>query len=436
MNEIVSDGTVPTFASVAWDPLAKWIGRPNPEPLARFGEHQEAPLLRRTFQVAAQPRHALLTIAAMGMYEATLNGRRVGENVIDPPPSQYDKTVFAREYEVTDLIDAGTNALGVILGRGYVSGLTEPTAPLATEPRLLAQLDVSFDDSSSLRIVTGADWRIADSATRDWMFFGETHEARREIEGWDLPDFDDRLWRPAPVHPSQTERIHITQMTPTRVMDTFPPVGTYPLGAESTMFDFGKITAGWARLAVSGNRGTTLTLSYAHRVAQWAPDMNIDRYVLRGGAAEVWEPRFTRPRPGHGGALPLGGDRRPIHVCRQIDGPSLAEDVEGLDRSVARCGVFLLNEHTLSQTEDRSRHGHHRRHEREISPERAVGLACVEKLPGWVRRTRNNALDVPVVGHRQARRAEAEVEEAEEAQEVGVLDKENEAKSEKLQHPM
>lgn len=107
------------------------------------GRQAPAPLLRRDFRLEHRPERAELHISALGYYDAEINGRPVSDGLLDPPPSQYDRTVFSRTIDVTKLLHAGPNTLGVMLGRAYVSGVGGPQSVWATEPRLLAQLDIT-----------------------------------------------------------------------------------------------------------------------------------------------------------------------------------------------------------------------------------------------------------------------------------------------------
>jgi alpha-L-rhamnosidase len=231
---------------------------------------------------------------------AEINGRPVSHALLDPPPSQYDKTAYSRTVDVTALLREGENTIGVELGRSYVSGVGGPESVWASEPRLLAQLDVTLWGGTMQRIVSDGTWRMLDGPTRDWMFLGEHHDARAGKPGWTMPGYDASSWQPAPEQPAPTQSVAPAGMPPVRITDTFDPITETRSQAGTRVYDFGKITAGWSRITVEGRRGTTLMLTYGQTLDEdgtvytWLPNMHIDSYTLSGEGREVWEPRFTR----------------------------------------------------------------------------------------------------------------------------------------------
>ncbi|MFJ3779039.1 family 78 glycoside hydrolase catalytic domain [Streptomyces sp. NPDC090075] len=290
----------PRSAAHAFDPSARWIGRDNPTPPSPPGSRPPAPLLRRDFGLAHRPEHATLHIVGLGYQMTEINGRPVSDALLDPPPSQYDRTAYSRTFDVTGLLQEGENTIGVELGRSYASGVGGPEAVWASEPRLLAQLDITLPDGGRRRVVSDGRWRMADGPTRDWMFLGEHHDAREEKTGWTTPGYDDSAWGPAPEQPAPTRDVVPADMPPVRITDTFGPVGVTRSGRGTKVYDFGRITAGWTRISVEGGRGTKVTLTYGQTLDEdgavytWLPDMHIDSYTLSGAGREVWEPRFTR----------------------------------------------------------------------------------------------------------------------------------------------
>ena len=207
-----------------FDATARWIGRDNPVPRPSPGGHPPAPLLRRDFRLADRPERAELHIAALGYYVAEINGRAVSDALLDPPPSQYDRTAYSRTIDVTELLREGENTLGVVLGRSYVSGVGGPDAVWACEPRLLARLDIVLRNGGTRRIVSDRTWQMADGPIRDWMFLGEHYDARAEEPGWTTPSYDASSWQAAPEQPAPTRSVVPALMPPVRIADTFGPV--------------------------------------------------------------------------------------------------------------------------------------------------------------------------------------------------------------------
>ena len=87
-----------------------WIGAPT---------DVASPLLRTEFDLAGPVSRARLHISGLGWYELYLNGRRVGDHVLDPATSDYTQRVLYVTHDVTDLLQTGANAVGVMLGNGW-----------------------------------------------------------------------------------------------------------------------------------------------------------------------------------------------------------------------------------------------------------------------------------------------------------------------------
>ena len=202
------DGEPTSFSAVArWemgllaekDWQAEWIndGKANPQDDAAFYEDDPAPLFRKTFDLPEDAVKARLYITGLGYYDAHLNGRPVGDRRLDPAWTVYAKRVFYSTYDVTSLLQEGSNVLAVTLGNGWYNPL-----PLRMwghlnlrehltigRPRLLAQLEIERADGSRTCIVSDESWKVAEGPLlRNSIYLGERYDARKEIEGWDGPE--------------------------------------------------------------------------------------------------------------------------------------------------------------------------------------------------------------------------------------------------------
>jgi alpha-L-rhamnosidase len=306
-----AQGSASAVGTVDW--AGSWIGRDTPVVHPEHGQQNPAPLLRREFDLSAGVVSARLSIVGLGYYVAWINGKRVGDQVLDPPPSQYNKTAFSRSFDVTPLLSEGSNAIGVELGRSYFASpapqqatdLGEAMFGMAKaqwwqEPRLLAQLDITLQNGTTQRIVTDGSWKIADGPTRDALYYGEIHDARKAIPGWTEPSYDDASWESAPEQPAPTEKVVPAGMPPVKVTSTLAPVKVLHPQPGVAVYDFGRHTAGWARISTQGAAGTTITLRYGEQldadglVAAPGLGTHVDSYTLSGNGTEVWEPSFTR----------------------------------------------------------------------------------------------------------------------------------------------
>src|SRR5437867_809230 len=101
------------------DWTAQWIG---PPPTAADSLPSPSPLLRRAFRVADRVRSARLYVTSLGLYEVYLNGQRVGNELFTPGWTSYRRRLQYQTYDVTQLLRAGANVVGAMLGDGWDRG--------------------------------------------------------------------------------------------------------------------------------------------------------------------------------------------------------------------------------------------------------------------------------------------------------------------------
>jgi alpha-L-rhamnosidase len=284
---------------------AKWIGSRDYD----AGSEPPAPLFRKAFALSSQIKQARLYISGLGYYEASLNGRRIGDHVHSPNHTNYDrrqsettsdyphgqmgKTVFYETYDVTDLLKQGENVLGVILGNGWYrqqDNMADQQIQYDS-PRLLAQLEVSYSNGEKQIIASDDSWKTGQSPIlHNGIYSGETYDARLELPGWDQPRFQDKDWlqamlvrAPMGVLRSQTYPAdRVIKILPSRAL-TMPDSGIY-------QFDMGQMISGWVRLTMSGPAGSAVTLRF---IEELGPTYGqTDTYILKEGK-NVWQPRFT-----------------------------------------------------------------------------------------------------------------------------------------------
>ncbi len=302
---------------------ARWIGREEKEPL-RSPAVKPKPLtkppepgspearalparvLREEFSLAGKVKRATAHVCGLGMFELYLNGKKVGDDVLSPALSDYDKRVYYVTYDVTSLVATGPNAVGAMLGNGrYYSPRLD--APVKTRtygyPKLLLQLVVEYAGGGRETIVSDESWKLTtDGPIRaNNEYDGEEYDTRLEMEGWNRAGFDDRAWSPVELVPAPAGALVAQMIEPIRVTQTLRPLSVKRLAPGVHIVDMGQNLVGWCRLQVSGPRGTQITLRHAETLKAdgglYLDNLRsaavTDRYTLKGGVAEVYEPHFT-----------------------------------------------------------------------------------------------------------------------------------------------
>lgn len=291
---------------------AQWIGRPDACLNNWQAAIRPAPLLRREFGLPAPIHQARAYVCGLGYYELSLNGRRVGDHVLDPTVTQYDQRARYVTYDVTKHLQTGANVVGVMLGNGWYNCHTPEVwhfdkASWRDYPKLLLQLEVTLEDGRQVLICSGPEWKVTDGPVQfDGLRNGETYDARGEKPGWDAPSYDDSDWRSALVVPGPGGLLQAQTSPPCKVMETLTPVSVTEIRPGVAIYDLGQSIAGWAQLRVSGPAGTEVTLRYAEKLTEDGDidqrnidafvkqgDCQTDRYLLKGEGEEVWEPHFT-----------------------------------------------------------------------------------------------------------------------------------------------
>ncbi|GAA0580187.1 family 78 glycoside hydrolase catalytic domain [Actinomadura livida] len=300
------------FDDAGWEKakvLAAWGGAPWGEVKPEKPTRPE-PLLRRDFTVPGKEvARARLYAAAAGYVELSLNGRRVGDEVLQPGFVRYDKRVQYVTRDVTRMLRRGDNVIGARLGRGFY-GMTQQNVwnwhatPWTAEPRLLAQLVVTYRDGSTSTVATDGRWRYAEGPVRyDSLYGGETYDAREEKPGWDRPGFDASPWEPAATLTAPADTVVPEEHEPIRVTDTLRPVAVTNPKEGTYVFKLPRNIAGWARIRPRGPAGTKISLKYGERLKDDGTVLaesghvtgrfQIDEYVLSGRGTESWEARYS-----------------------------------------------------------------------------------------------------------------------------------------------
>ena len=284
---------------------ASWVGA-----ALRGGARTTVPVpfLRKTFRLLGAVASARLYVTALGVYECSLNGETVGEDVFTPGWTEYRKRVQYGVYDVSGLLREGDNALGAMLGDGWAVGFVGlgGRQNYADQPRLLAQLEVTLEDGSSVTVVSDEGWTHGFGPILESdMFMGEAYDARLEFPGWNTPDFDDRGWLPVKRFDDTGAALVATNgPTVRRIQELKPisdPVDKSDLIHRRVVLDLGQNMVGRVRFRGTAPAGTTVVFRFAEvldadgslYITNLRGARATDVYTFKGEGEEVWEPKFT-----------------------------------------------------------------------------------------------------------------------------------------------
>jgi alpha-L-rhamnosidase len=247
--------------------------------------------LRKEFSVDGQVKRGRVYLCGLGYYELRLNGQKVGNNVLDPGYTTYEKRVLYSTYDISSLLREGNNALGVMLGKGW------------SAVRLLKlQLNIELANGEKITVLSDPSWKQTDGPIlQDSIYDGETYDARLETPGWDSPGFDDSAWTQVETDIVPKGTLSAQMIPPIRVMDTIIPLRMTNPQKGVYVFDMGQNFSGWVKLRVSGPRGQEVRLRHAELLYEngMINQENLrsaraeDVYILKGEGKETYTPRFT-----------------------------------------------------------------------------------------------------------------------------------------------
>jgi len=257
---------------------ALWVndGKNNPTADQDFYAEDPAPLFRREFQIAKTIKRARLYIAGLGYFEASLNGKQVGNELLQPGWTRFDKRVLYSTFDVTQIVSKGKNCIGVTLGNGWYNplplrmwGNLNLREHLSTgRPRFIAQLRLEFEDGSSQTIVSSPAWKVADGPIlRNSIFLGEVFDARREQPGWNKPGFQDSEWRSPAVAIEKVGNLTPQSAPPIRITATWSAVKVTEPKPGVFIYDMGVNFAGLLRLRLNVVEGTQVQIRYGELLA-------------------------------------------------------------------------------------------------------------------------------------------------------------------------
>ncbi|MDB6079253.1 MAG: Alfa-L-rhamnosidase [Akkermansiaceae bacterium] len=269
------------------------------------------PYVRKSFTLTKPVRSATLYATALGLYELQLNGTRVGDHTLAPEWTDYTKRLNYQAYDVTGQLASGANVLGAQVANGYYSGKVGSLFQYwGGSSGLMAQLEVTYQDGSTEKIVTDGTWKMAQSpilATD--VQVGEDYDARKEVAGWSTAAVSDADWTPVILRGEAQRPISGQRMEPVRqLMEITPQTVSQPAPGKWT-FNMGQNMVGVLRLKVNAPAGTRITLRHGERLntggagsdgpagtvytANLRTAVAIDTYICKGTGDEIWTPKFT-----------------------------------------------------------------------------------------------------------------------------------------------
>ncbi len=321
MQVVLADGTQRIIKS-----SAKWrmvFGQEDERPVrvvCAYGDkpngeaevYSRAPLaatwFKKDFVIDKAVTAARLYICGLGYSEAFLNGKKVGDHVLDPGQTDYEETAHYQAFDVSRQVRMGTNVLAILLGDGWYNqdrGFCTTTLAYG-KPGLRTLLTLLFADGSRQLVTSDADWMWKESGTRlSNVYLGDHVDFRQEHDEWQVPGFPSG-WQASREVPPLSPRLTAQDFPPIRKIRMIAPVRQWQTGERTWVFDLGQNISGWIRLKFNEPDGTVLRVRCTEMLMPdgthlanvptsfwWCHGAPQHHTLLCDGQPRTWEPRFS-----------------------------------------------------------------------------------------------------------------------------------------------
>jgi alpha-L-rhamnosidase len=275
-----------------------------------------APYFRNTFNTSKKVKSARAYIAAAGLYELSINGKKIGNHRMDPMYTRFDRRTLYVTYDVTNEINQGKNAIGVLLGNGWYNHQSTAVwdfdrAPWRNRPAFCLDVRITYYDGTTETIRSGKDWKTALSPiVFNSIYTAEHYDARMEKQGWNTPDFDDKDWKEVINRAAPSTNIVAQALHPIRNVEEITSKTIKKINDTTYLFDLGRNISGVSKITIGGPAGTVVRLKHGERLypngrldisnidAHYRPTDNTDPFqtdilILNGKGRQSFMPHFN-----------------------------------------------------------------------------------------------------------------------------------------------
>jgi len=285
--------------AATWD--AEWITPTWEEDIKKSNP---SPYFRKEFTLDKTIKNASLYISAHGLYQVEINGTRVGDQEFTPGWTSYDTRLQYQIYDITAKLVQNQNAIGIVLGDGWLRGnlgWIDGRNNWGDQLAAIAQIIVEYSDGSKIMISTDESWKATTGPILESdIYNGEVYDANKELTGWSKAGYDDGTWEETTEADISKEKLIAPEGPPVKIINELEPL-SIEKREEGWLVDMGQNMVGWIRIKASGTNGDVITLKHAE-VLDKDGNMYYDNlraakctntFLLKGGTEETFEPHFT-----------------------------------------------------------------------------------------------------------------------------------------------
>ena len=262
-----------------------------------------SPLFIKSFNLSKPVRKALVFVTSHGMYEASVNNKKLGDAYLTPGWTSYNKRLQYQVYDCTSSLKKGDNVINTLLGsgwyRGYI-GFEGNRNVYGTDIALLFQMDIEFKDGSHQLITSDSTWKWTLSGIlASEIYNGEILDTRQPVKIEDYKNIHN--WHPVKISNYNKDILIATYNEPVKAHEEIHPVRVLQSPKGERILDFGQNLVGWVRIKVKGHSGQRIVLSHAEVLDKkgnfYTENLRAakeqDAYILNGDGEQILQPHFT-----------------------------------------------------------------------------------------------------------------------------------------------
>jgi alpha-L-rhamnosidase len=292
------------------DWVAKWIGWDKASDWDSISQWSRlsARYIRKEFENKKTIKRATAFVCGLGLYEFFINGKKIGNQVLAPNPTDFRKTVLYNSFDITSNISNGKNAIGVILGNGRFFTMRQNYKTHKHNtfgfPKLKLQIEIEYTDNTKQLITTNESWKINTNGPirTNNEYDGEEYDATKEFGNWTDVNFNDKNWNDVELVKAPNGILKAQLQESMQIMKVISPKSIKSIGNKKYIIDMGQNFSGFLAFNGKGKKGDTLTLKFAESLqtngnlylANLRDAKVTDKYIFKGNnTIENWQPSFV-----------------------------------------------------------------------------------------------------------------------------------------------
>jgi alpha-L-rhamnosidase len=275
-----------------------------------------AAYFRKTVTPLKKIKSVRAYIAAAGLYELSINGKKVGNHRLDPVYTRFDRRNLYVTHDITTQLQNDENVVGVLLGNGWYNHQSTAVwyfheAPWRARPAFCMDIRITYEDGSVETIVTGKDWKTSLSPVIfNSIYTAEHYDSRLEQPGWNTTAFNDSAWKNIVYKAAPSSNITAQVLHPIRNVEKIPARSMNRINDTTYVFDLGRNISGVSEINVKGEAGTIIRLKHGERLydngrvdlsnidVHYRPTDNTDPFqtdilITNGSGMQTFMPRFN-----------------------------------------------------------------------------------------------------------------------------------------------